>query len=267
VEVFRYGPHHGEEPPVSGPRGSGTVFFSRCTMRCLYCQNYPWSQQGQGRSGDAGWLAGILEAVRGAGCHNWNLVSPTPWWPWILEAIETAARSGARLPVVVNTSGFENLETLRALEGVVDVFLTDLRYARAASAAEGSDAERYVDVARAALREMWRQVGPLETDADGVARRGTICRVLVLPGRAAEAVESLQWLAETVGAGIAVSVMAQYTPLYQARHRPPWDRGVTPAEYGQVTEAVEALGFETGWVQEWGQPAPEGLLGCEMAPA
>jgi putative pyruvate formate lyase activating enzyme len=266
-EIFRYGRHDGEEPPVSGGRGSGTVFFSRCTLRCLYCQNYPWSQEGEGRVYDAAGLAGVLEALRAQGCHNWNLVSPTPWLPWAIEARERARRTGADLPVVYNTSGFERVETLEALAGWVQVYLTDLRYARPESADEGSGAAGYVTAARAALLEMWRQAGPLVCDGDGVARQGTICRLLVLPGRGDEAVENLAWLAEHVGTEIAVSVMAQYTPAYRAVGREGWGRRPARAEYDRVVEAVETLGFEAGWVQDYELPAPDELVGFKMSPA
>lgn len=266
VEVYRHGPHHGEEPPVSGTRGSGTVFFSRCTLKCLYCQNYPWSQEGQGTLTEVDGLAAMLSGLAAAGCHNWNFVSPTPWLPWIVEAWERTTAGGTRLPIVYNTSGFERAETLRALEGWVDVYLTDLRYADTGSAKSGSDAGGYVEAARAALLEMWRQTGALKTDDDGIARRGTICRLLVLPGRADEAVANLEWLAESVGTLIPVSVMAQYTPAYRATGVAPWDRRPTPEEYGRVVEAVERLGFSEGWVQEYETPSPESLVGFNMRP-
>ncbi len=251
---------------MSGTRGSGTVFFSRCTLRCLYCQNYPWSQEGEGRVHDAAGLAAVFEGLRAQGCHNWNLVSPTPWLPWAMEAREQARRTGPDLPVVYNTSGFERIETLRALDGWVQVYLTDLRYARPESAAEGSDAAGYVTVSREALLEMWRQAGPLECDEDGVARRGTICRLLVLPGRADEAADNLAWLAAEVGTDIAVSVMAQYTPAYRAPGRDPWGRRPTREEYDRVVAAVEAHGFGAGWVQDYETPSPDELVGYKMSP-
>ena len=266
TEIFRYGRHDGEEPPVSGTRGSGAVFFSRCTLRCLYCQNYPWSQEGAGRPYDVDGLTAVMDSLRAQGCHNWNLVSPTPWLPWAMEARERARRTGPDLPIVYNTSGYERLETLRALEGWVQVYLTDLRYARPESAAEGSDAAGYVASARAALLEMWRQTGPLVCDAEGVARQGTICRLLVLPGRAQEAVENLAWLAEHVGPAIAVSVMAQYTPAHRAVGRDPWSRRLTREEYEPVVEALEAHDFGTGWVQDLEMPSPDELVGYRMSP-
>ncbi|MEI8121545.1 MAG: radical SAM protein [bacterium] len=267
VEVYRYGSHHGEEPPISGTKGSGTIFFSRCTLRCLFCQNYPWSQEGQGHTVGQDGLVAIFAELFREGCHNWNLVSPTPWLPWIYEAWSRVVAKGMKCPVVYNTSGFERVETLRNLTGWVNVYLTDLRYALPESAKEGSDSAGYVEQARLALREMWRQTGPLELDDDGIAKRGTLCRLLVLPGRAAEAVANLEWLAGAVGTQIPVSVMAQYTPAYKAVNVAPWNRRPTEEEYGFVVEAAERLGFEAGWVQEYETPAPDNLVGFKMSPA
>jgi putative pyruvate formate lyase activating enzyme len=267
VEVYRWGPHFGEEPPLVGKHGSGTVFFGRCTLRCIYCQNFPWSQQGAGKPYEVGELADMFGALRKAGCANWNLVSPTPWLPHIREALREARREGPALPVVSNTSSYERVETLAAFAGMVDVFLADLRYAREASGLEGSGVRDYVDVARQAIVEMWRQVGALQVDAQGLARKGLICRVLILPGRAEEAAESLQWLAECVGTDVAVSVMAQYVPAHRAAEGPaPWNRRISRREYDSVCEAMEALGFARGWVQEFEDTADAALVGYDMKP-
>jgi putative pyruvate formate lyase activating enzyme len=201
-----------------------------------------------------------------AGAHNWNLVSPTPWLPWIVEALDKVAVRGVSLPVVYNTSGFESVDVLRELAGRVAVYLTDLRYAKPETAAAGSGHAGYVEAARVALEEMWRQVGPLELDGDGIARRGTICRLLVLPGLAEEAVANLEWLAATVGTGISVSVMSQYTPAFRAVGRDPWGRRPTAEEYDKVVAAVERLGFERGWVQDYESPTADELVGFKMNP-
>lgn len=264
VEVFRYGPHHGEEPPVSGTRGSGTVFFSRCTMRCIYCQNYPWSQESGGTAYSVEDLAGMLASLHKAGCHNWNIVSPTPWLPWIDEAASGLRKAGVALPFVYNTSGFERIETLEAYGRLTDVFLTDLRYAEPASAAEGSEAPTYVKVARSALEWMWQNRGPLQVDAEGIAKSGVICRILVLPDKENEAIASLRWLAETVGTEVDVSLMAQYTPAYKAMAREPWNRRPTEAAYDRVRGELEKLGFENGWVQEYEAETPDELIGYRM---
>jgi putative pyruvate formate lyase activating enzyme len=266
AQVFSYGPHPGEEPPLSGTRGSGTVFFSRCTLKCLYCQNYPWSQEGGGETYTVEELAGIFRELREQGCHNWNLVSPTPWLPMIAPALAQAAESGPRLPVVYNTSGFERVEVLRELPGVVDVYLPDLRYARPETALAGSGAAEYVAAARAALLEMWRQVGPLRCDAQGLAVAGVICRLLILPGHAAEVCANLEWLAENVGLEIALSVMAQYTPAYGAPQREPWRRRITRAEYQAVADKLEQLGFAQGWLQEYETLTNTRLAGFNFRP-
>jgi putative pyruvate formate lyase activating enzyme len=262
--MFRYGPHFGEEPPVSGTRGSGTVFFSRCTLRCLYCQNHPWSQAGEGEDLSVEALRDVFRQLAQKGCHNWNLVSPTPWLPQIREAVAPLLRAGIALPFVYNTSGFEAPQTLEAFGELADVALIDLRYAAEESAAEGSDAGAYVEAARGALLWFWNRLGPLETDAEGIARRGVICRLLALPGRVSEAVANLEWLAENVGSGIHVSVMSQYTPVHRAARTPGWDRKVSAEEYALLVEAAEDLGFEDGWIQEFDGEAPADLLGQNM---
>ncbi len=262
--VYRFGPHHGEEPPISGTRGSGTIFFSRCTLRCMYCQNHPWSQQGEGAEYDTAGLCGILGKLAEHGCHNWNLVSPTPWLTWAVQAIGQVKESGIRLPVVYNTSGFEKVETLSDLRETVDIYLTDLRYADRATAAEASDAPDFVEIARTALKEMWRQKGPLELDRNGIAVSGTICRLLILPGHAEEAAENLRWLAREIGPGIAVSVMSQYLPTHMAVGRTPWGRRISQAEYDLVSSALEETGLENGWMQEYCMEAPEELVGWKM---
>lgn len=264
AEIFRWGPHHGEEPPLSGTRGSGTVFFSRCTLRCLYCQNYIFSQEGQGANYSAEGLAEILGELRAAGCHNWNLVSPTPWLAVIEPALALAEKAAPRLPVVYNTSGYERVETIRALADWVDVYLTDLRYALPASAAAGSGAADYVATARAAFLEMWRQVGPLQLETAGWARSGVIVRLLILPGRAEEACANLRWLAETAGPEVAVSVMAQYTPAYRAGGQAPWNRRISRNEYDRVCRAMEAGGFRQGWVQDYFERAEANFIGYNM---
>ncbi len=265
VRMFRWGPHFGEEPPVSGTRGSGTLFFSHCTMRCVYCQNGRWSNGGAGEDLSVGELAARMRTLAEKGCHNWNLVSPTPWLPQIAEAAGLLAAEGVRLPFVYNTSGYERTETLEAYAGLADVALADLRYAREASAREGSGTPDYVPAARAAIRWLWGRLGPLTLDGEGIARRGLIVRVLALPGRVEEAAESLVWLRETLGAGVAVSVMAQYNPVGPARAMAGWDRRLTPEEYAPLADLAADLGFEQGWVQPCEAETAERMLGDDMA--
>ncbi len=268
VRVYCYGPHFGEEPPVSGKHGSGTVFFSHCTMRCCYCQNYIWSREGAGQDYSVAELESVFSGLSALGCHNLNLVSPTPWLPQIRQALESMrSRGGACLPIVFNTSSYERVTTLRALTGQIAIYLADLRYAKNETAKIASDAPDYVERSRAALKEMWRQVGPLQIDKDGVARSGLICRILVLPGKANEACANLEWLAANLGVEAAVSVMGQYTPAYQALARPGWDRKITAAEYQSVCQCMKDLRFEVGWQQAYEEETSTELLGFNMLPS
>lgn len=264
AEIFRFGPHRGEEPPISGQRGSGTVFFSRCTLRCLYCQNYPWSQNGRGDAYSQTELDNILRSLHSQGCHNWNFVSPSPWLPLIHDSVTRLRTQGLSLPTVSNTSGYEAIDILHDFSDLFDVFLVDLRYADSQSAEQASDCRNYVQIAREAVREMWRIKGKLRMDNDGVAQSGVICRLLILPNRAGETVENLRWLADQVGTEIAVSVMAQYMPAYKAAGTVGWDRPITFEEYEQVRQTLEDIGFAEGWMQEFGVPSSHDLIGYEM---
>ena len=265
ARVYRWGPHSGEEPPISGTRGSGTVFFSHCTLSCLYCQNHPWSQGDRGETYDTAGLAGILRELADAGCHNWNLVTPTPWLPQIRAAADTVRDGGASLPFVYNTSGFERIETVSEYRDLLDIVLTDLRYACADTASEASGARAYVECARSFLKWSCENVGPLECDGEGIATGGTICRILVLPGHADEAVANLEWMADNVGTDVAVSLMAQYTPVHRAAATSGWNRRITREEYDRVVERLDDLGFENGWVQELDDADPGAFLGEDMA--
>lgn len=265
AKLFRYDPHPGEEPPISAQRGSGTVFFSNCTLRCTYCQNHPWSLDGEGEDRSVTELANIFTQLHSAGCHNWNLVSPTPWLPMIKDAIDKVNRKDVALPVVYNTSGYERMETLREFGDIVDVYLTDLRYSRSDTARAISDAANYPGVARAAIEEMWLQKGKLTLDAEGAATSGVICRLLILPGHPEDAVENLQWLAAGIGPEIDVSIMAQYTPTIHTKQQP-WNRHITRDEYDLVCSEAEKLGFTNGWTQEYSDHADDALAGYRMKP-
>jgi putative pyruvate formate lyase activating enzyme len=265
VRVYRWGLHDGEEPPISGTRGSGTVFFSHCTLGCLYCQNFPWSQEHKGAVVSVQRLADIFLDLAARGAHNLNLVTPTMWLPQIAAAAALVRdQAGIRLPFVYNTSGYERVETAERYRGLLDIVLTDLRYASPDSAAEGSRARDYVSASRAFAEWAWRTIGPLDVGPDGIARRGLICRVLVLPNRAREACETLRWIARTLGTDVHVSVMSQYTPVHKAPATPGWDRPVTREEYARVTDCLDALGFVNGWTQEYGTETPERLHGWSM---
>jgi len=248
--VSAWNSHHGEEPPLSGTRGSGTIFFTGCTARCLFCQNYPISQLRRGNQITVERLGEIMVLLQKRGVHNINFVTPTHFVPQILAALLQAIPHGFSLPLVYNTSGYEALETLRLLHGVIDIYLPDAKYANDSIAAELSGFKDYVAHNRAALLEMCRQVGPqLLLNQDGAARRGLIVRHLVLPHRLAGTREVLAWLAENLSPQVYVSLMAQYFPAYRAVGHPLLGRKLTWEEYDEALSALEELGFEEGWSQ------------------
>ncbi len=245
--------HHGEEPAISGSRGSGTIFFGNCSMRCVYCQNHQISQDYKSQSSreiDTHTLAErMLYLQDELGCHNINLVSPSHFVPQIVRAVFEAVPMGLHLPLVYNTSGYDSLTALRALDGIVDIYLPDLRYASNKWARKFSGVPNYVESARAAIREMYRQVGDLVVDDAGVSQRGLIVRLLILPNRLAGTVDSLTWLARQVSPTVTVSIMSQYFPAHRAPQIPLLARTISAAEYAEVTERLETLGMENGWVQ------------------
>jgi putative pyruvate formate lyase activating enzyme len=243
-------PHHGEEPPLSGTRGSGTIFFTNCNLRCVYCQNYPISQMGNGAERTPGELACQMLYLQEQGCHNLNLVTPTHFMPQILRALGTARERGFDLPIVYNTSGYESLEALRLLDGIVDIYLPDMRYSDNAAAMKYSVAPRYREINRAGIREMYRQVGNLALDEKGIARRGLIIRHLILPGGISGTEEIMKFLAEEVSKDVYISLMSQYFPAYKAIEMKELSRRITFAEYEEAYQIMQKYGLENGWVQE-----------------
>lgn len=247
--------HHGEEPPLSGSRGAGTIFFSSCNLACRGCQNWQISQERLGREESPDGLAERMLALQEAGCHNVELVSPSHLVPAVLEALDRAAGRGLRLPLVYNTNGYDSLESLRLLEGVVDLYLPDAKYAREDFARLVSRVPRaapYVEANRSALLEMRRQVGSgLLLDEEGVARRGMIVRLLALPGGLAGVEETLAWIAELLGTGVWLSLMSQYAPHHQAASHPLLSRRVRREEYDSVVRALELHGFSRYFLQDF----------------
>jgi len=243
--------HPWEEPPISGARGSGTIFFSGCTGRCLFCQNYPISQLGVGNVVTVERLAEMMAELQQRGAHNVNLVTPTHFVPQILAALSLAVEMGLRLPLVYNSSGYESVEVLRLLDGVVDVWLPDAKYATDDVARRLSGFSRYVEHNRAALREMYRQVGDeLLLDGEGIAQRGLIIRHLVLPGGLAGTREVLHWIASELSPRVHVSLMGQYFPAYRAVGHPLLGRKLTTEEYEDALAAFDEADLERGWRQE-----------------
>jgi putative pyruvate formate lyase activating enzyme len=250
-KVSSWNLHCWEEPPISGTRGSGTVFFSGCTGCCRFCQNYPISQLGYGQAVSIERLAEMMLELQRKGAHNINFVTPTHFMPHILAALPHAVEGGLHVPLVYNTSGYERVEALQLLEGVVDLWLPDAKYADDAVARRLSGFENYVDINRDALREIHRQVGAeLVLDGQGIAIRGMIVRHLVLPGGLAGTPDVLLWIARSLSPRILVSLMDQYFPAHRAIGDPLLGRKVTATEYKTALEALHAAGLENGWCQD-----------------
>lgn len=254
AKVAAFNLHFGEEPPVSGKRGSGTVFFAGCTLKCLFCQNYPISQLFHGEFYSLEQLAGIFIGLQKRGAHNINLVSPTPYLFHVVAALEIASRQGLSIPLVYNTSGYEKAEVIAQLEGIVDIYLPDFKYGPAEDCRklgfELSAAKEYCENAFAAISEMYRQTGPLNLDGEGVAERGTIIRHLIIPGQAANSLAVLRTIAAGPFRDAHLSLMSQYFPAHRAPDCPPFDRRLNPYEYRLVRDEALKLDLENGWFQD-----------------
>ncbi len=242
--------HRGEEPPISGTKGSGTIFFSNCTLACRFCQNFPISQLGNGTELTTSELAAKMLRLQKQGVHNINLVTPGHFLPQFLAALWLAVPHGFRLPIVWNSSGYERVDALRLLDGIVDIYLPDMKYAVEEPAVRFSSATGYCAVNRPAVREMLRQVGHLRTDGEGVATRGLIIRHLVLPEGNAGSGETLRWVGENLGADTHISLMKQFFPAHEATDTPGIHRKLLDEEYEDAVTALEGAGLENGWVQE-----------------
>jgi putative pyruvate formate lyase activating enzyme len=242
--------HTGEEPAISGPKGSGTIFFSSCVARCLFCQNYPISQLRVGRTVSVEKLAAMMLALQRRGAHNINFVTPTHFVPQILTALEKAIPQGFNLPLVYNSSGWETPETLQLLDGIVDVYLPDAKYADDEVAQELSQMPNYVAVNRAALKEMYRQVGEVVLDDEGAARRGLIVRHLVLPNGLSQTGAVLRFISRELSTEVHISLMDQYFPAHRALEHPLMNRPLKWEEYEKALDDLEEAGLSNGWVQE-----------------
>lgn len=241
--------HFGEEPPISGYKGSGTIFFTYCPMKCVYCQNYPFSQLGHGNEKGIEELASSMIYLQDKGCHNINLVTPTHFVPQILFAIRESMDMGLKIPIVYNTSSYDSLEALSLVEGVADIYLADMRYADAENGEKYSGAKDYPNASRIAIKEMYRQVGPLEVDKEGIARRGLLVRHLVLPNRIAGTRDIFGFIAHELSKKVPVSLMSQYFPAYLASNHPGLNRRITQQEYDEAFGWLEEFGLAEGWRQ------------------
>ncbi|MDF9410024.1 radical SAM protein [Pelotomaculum isophthalicicum JI] len=242
--------HHGEEPCISGSRGSGTVFFSRCNLRCVYCQNHEISWGDTGKDLSATELAEVFLQRQTAGAHNLNLVSPTPYIPVIAAALRQAKNQGLKIPVVYNSNAYENVAALRLLDGLVDIYLPDLKYFTEEAASRYSGVKNYFAVAAAVVLEMHRQVGNLTFSEEGLAVRGLLIRHLVLPGQRDAACRILEWIHSNLPNETFVSIMSQYVPLWQARRHPEINRRLSPVEYQAVLDYFDKTGLLNGYMQD-----------------
>jgi putative pyruvate formate lyase activating enzyme len=249
--VASVSPHHGEEPPISGTKGSGTIFFANCNMRCEYCQNYPISQMGNGTERTPGELACQMLWLQEQGSHNLNLVTPTHYVPQILKAVGIARERGFSLPIVYNTSGYDSVEMLRLLDGIVDIYMPDMRYSDNAAAIRYSVAPYYVQVNQAAVKEMYRQVGNLVVGEHGIAQRGLLVRHLVLPNGLAGTEDVMKFLAREISTEVFVSLMSQYFPAYRAAESKHLSRRITEEEYDEAYAMKIRYGIKNGWVQNF----------------
>jgi len=247
--------HHGEEPAISGARGTGAIFFGNCNMRCVYCQNYQISQdperQGSKEVDFQALAEKLIHLQDELGCHNISFISPSHFVPQLVRAVLEAVPMGLRVPIVYNTNAYDSVASLRALDGIVDVYLPDLRYASDTWAAKLSHTADYVTRARQAILEMHRQVGDeLVLDDSGLAQRGLIVRHLILPNGVAGSRASLAWLLREVSPKVTVSIMSQYYPSHLASQMPQLRRKISVSEYLAVLKLVDELGLENGWIQE-----------------
>jgi len=242
--ISSWGAHFGEERPLVGMHGSGTIFFSNCNLGCIFCQNWTISHTGEGSETTVEKLSSIMIDLQMEGCHNINLVTPTHQVPMILHAIALATEKGLEVPVVYNCGGYESIETLRILEGIIDIYMPDIKYSDPESAGKYSNADDYPEVAKAALREMHRQVGDLILDQQGIAERGLLVRHLVLPEGIAGTEGVVRFIAEEISVDTYINIMDQYYPCFEAYRYPPLDRRITAKEYSTAVQAAIRAGLK-----------------------
>ncbi len=249
-EVSSHNLHYGEEPPISGMRGSGTIFLTHCNLRCIFCQNYPISQLGHGKPVTVKRLTKIMLSLQDRGAHNINFVTPTHYTAQIAHAIVLARKRGLTIPIVYNTSGYERVETLRHLEGLVEIYMPDIKFARPETARRYAHAPDYYEVTKAAVKEMHRQVGDLVLDESGIAVKGLLIRHLVLPGHVDETEEILRFIAEEISPHTYLSLMSQYFPAHEAFRDPDLSRRLSRNEYEMAKEFLKRYHLDFGWIQE-----------------
>ena len=253
VKIALFSLHHFEEPCISGKSGSGTVFFSNCNLSCIYCQNYKISQEGKGYEITIEELADIFLKLQKQKALNINLVTPTMYVPQIISAIKIARKNGLTLPIIYNSNGYENVETIRALKGYIDVYLPDLKYFDNNLAKKYSKVNNYFENAKKAILEMYFQVGLPKFDENGIIQKGLIIRHLVLPNHIENSKNVLKWISKSMPKDVFVSLMAQYFPTNKAESFPELNRILNQDEYNEIKAYFEFLGFSNGYFQELGE--------------
>lgn len=252
IQIARAALHHWEEPCISGENGSGTVFFSFCNLKCVFCQNYELSHKNTGREISIKKLADIFLDLQEQKAHNINLVTPTHFVPQIIEALKIAKANGLIIPIVYNTSGYENVDTIKMLDGYIDVYLPDFKYYSNELAKKYSGAPNYFEISTLALKEMFEQVGEFSLDENGIIKRGMIVRHLILPGYTNDSKNVIEHVYDLFRDKVYISIMNQYTPLPHVEKYPEINRKVTEKEYDEVIELALSLGIENAFIQEGG---------------
>ena len=257
IKIALYSIHNFEEPCISGENGSGTIFFSNCNMNCVFCQNYEISQLGRGKEITIEELANVMIKQQERNVQNINLVTPTSYALHIVEAIKIARKKGLKIPIVYNTNGYESVETLKLLEGYVDIYLPDLKYYYDDLAKKYSKVDNYFQIATKAIQEMYRQVGAPVLDENEVMKKGLMIRHLILPNEVQNSKKVLKWIKENIDSNVYVSIMAQYFPTYKAKEIPEIARKITKEEYEKVENYLYELDLENGYIQELGEHEEE----------
>jgi putative pyruvate formate lyase activating enzyme len=240
-------PHHGEEPPLVGRHGSGTIFLAHCNLRCVFCQNYEISHLGSGERATTGQMARYMIRLQEIGCHNINFVTPTHFAPQIMAALPEAIESGLRVPLVYNCGGYESIDVIRLLDGMVDIYMPDVKFFSSDVAERLCNAPDYPQVIKSVLKEMHRQVGDLVMDSRGIAERGLLIRHLVMPQGLAGTEEVMRFIAEELSPQSYVNIMAQYRPVYKAVEFQDVNRGITPSEFYEAVEIARRRGIHRGF--------------------
>lgn len=257
VKIGLYSTHNFEEPCISGKHGSGTIFFSNCNLNCIFCQNYEISQLGNGKEISIEELAEIFLKQQEKNVENINLVTPTSYVPQIIEAIKIAKKKGLNIPIIYNTNSYENIETIKMLDGYIDVYLPDLKYVENEIGKKYSKIDNYFEVATKSIKEMIKQVGYPKFNKNGIIEKGVIIRHLVLPNNIENSKKVLKWIKENLSEEIYVSIMAQYFPTYKAKENDEINRKLTKQEWKEIEDYIEKLDIQNGFIQELGEHEEE----------